>query len=398
MIGVADARERLATLYRRKLAAWSVCPFDASSPVALGLKPPTDRKATADMPAVAGWLKQWSAVAVDGLRIDWEQRRWPNSGTQSIPVRLAATSPEALARFLNRGKEWELYRMRALRLQSLAPQDSEAREDFDRALARIIGKAAALPQRDFERVFHVLSWLAAHPDSGLYPRQLPVEGIDSKWLERHADIVRTLHVATGGDPGLGLLSPTKLYRVRFLDPRLAPAGMGELMASQDTLSRIDLAARTVLIVENLQTLLSLPELPGVVALHGGGYDVRWCAPIPWVADAAVLYWGDLDLDGLAILASLRSVRPDARSVMMDPATLQRFAQLAVPHDKGLTRAAPTGLLPTEVEAYELLRTQGGLRLEQERIPWDYALTALGTALARSNNHLAGRPDGAEPEE
>ncbi|MGO3865136.1 DUF3322 domain-containing protein, partial [Glutamicibacter arilaitensis] len=110
MISVADARERLATLYQRKLAAWSVRPFDASSPLALGLKPPTDRKAAADMPAVAAWLKQWSAVAVDGLQIDWEQRRWPNTGTQSIPVRLSAQSPAALARFLNRGKEWELYR------------------------------------------------------------------------------------------------------------------------------------------------------------------------------------------------------------------------------------------------------------------------------------------------
>ncbi|MGO3760535.1 MAG: DUF3322 domain-containing protein [Glutamicibacter arilaitensis] len=382
MITVAEARERLSTLYRRKLAAWSVRPFDATSPVALGLKPPTDRKAAADMPAVAAWLKQWSAVAVDGLQIDWEQRRWPNTGTQSIPVRLSAQSPAALARFLNRGKEWELYRARALRLQSLAPRDSGARDVFDRALARIIGKAAALSQQDFERVFHVLAWLAAHPDSGLYPRQLPVQGIDSKWLERHADIVRTLHVATGGDPGLGLLAPAKLYRVRFLDPRLAPAGMGELMASPDTLSRLDLSARTVLIVENLQTLLSLPELPGVVALHGGGYDVRWCAPIPWVAAANLLYWGDLDLDGLAILASLRSVRPDARSVMMDPSTLQRFAQLAVPHAKGLTRAAPSGLQPKEVEAYKLLRAQGGLRFEQERIPWDHALATLRTELGR----------------
>ncbi|MBM7766774.1 hypothetical protein JOE62_000187 [Glutamicibacter nicotianae] len=47
----------------------------------------------------------------------------------------------------------------------------------------------------------------------------------------------------------------------------------------------------------------------------------------------VLYWGDLDLDGLAILASLRSVQPDARSVMMDLGTLQRFAQLAAPPAK-----------------------------------------------------------------
>lgn len=76
------------------------------------------------------------------------------------------------------------------------------------------------------------------------------------------------------------------------------------------------------------------------------------------------------------------MRPDARSVMMDPSTLQHFAQLAVPHAKGLTRAAPSGLQPKEVEAYKLLRAQGGLRFEQERIPWDHALATLRTELGR----------------
>jgi len=280
-----------------------------------------------------------------------------------------------------------------LQLRTLAPQESEARDGFDHALVRVIGKVSVLPREDFERIFDVLAWLAEHPDSGLYPRQLPVEGIDSKWLERHADIVRTLHVATGGASGLGLLAPAKLYRARFLDPRLAPAGIGDLMATQDTLGKLDPAARTVLIVENLQTLLSVPELPGVVALHGGGYDLRWCVPVPWVARAAILYWGDLDLDGLAILASLRSVRPDAQSVMMDPATLQRFAQLAVPHAKGLTRAVPAELIPAETESCELLHAQGGLRLEQERIPWDHALAELRTKLGHRDNQPGSTDQG-----
>ncbi|RWZ83157.1 hypothetical protein EKH49_11455 [Glutamicibacter sp. HZAU] len=53
----------------------------------------------------------------------------------------------------------------------------------------------------------------------------------------------------------------------------------------------------VLIVENLQTLLSLPELPGVIALHGGGYDVRyvlrflgWC--VSRCCTGAMLIWMD----------------------------------------------------------------------------------------------------------
>lgn len=59
------------------------------------------------------------------------------------------------------------------------------------------------------------------------------------------------------------------------------------------------------------------------------------------------------------------------------------------------RAASAELLPNEVGAYELLRIQGGLRLEQERIPWDHSLATLGTELGGCDTPRVFCPGGTE---
>lgn len=373
MLTVAQAKDRLGKLYHRKSATWSVAPFPSTEAVILGLQPPNDRQAAADMAGVARWIQLWSRVQGQDLHVDWELRRWPNTGTQMVPVRLSVSSPQAMARFLGCSTHWTQRRERAQRLMRLAGEDSP---EFGQVVAKILPKLDNLPEADFERIFDVLAWLAEHPHSGLYPRQLPVSGIDSKWLERHASIVRPLHVASGGESDLGLVTPPKMYRAKFLDPALAPGGLTDLSAPLSVLAALSAPVQYVLIVENLQTLLSLPDMEGVIALHGAGYDVRWCAQLPWVRRSQVVYWGDLDTDGLTILAALRGVLPQSRSVMTDSETLQQFIDFAVPDPNGLGKQAPQGLSDSERELFELLGELGGLRLEQERITWSHALNEL----------------------
>lgn len=385
MITVAAARQRLSKMYQRKYSSWAVEPFDANTPVTLGLQPPTDTQVSGDMLAVGQWLRGWSQVNTAGIHVTWETRRWPNSGTQRVPVRFEATSPAALAGFLTQDKHFAVHQQRAGRLLLLSPTSDPETSVFAAAVSKVLPKAGLLSEHDFDRVFDVLAWLEKNPISGIFPRQLPVEGIDSKWLERHQGIIRPLHLALGGTADLGLNAAPKLYRIRFLDRALAPGGLDDLMAPAVALAQLPISPHTVLILENLQTLLSLPDMDSVVALHGAGYDVRWSAALPWVRNARVLYWGDLDADGLTILSTLRSVLPQVESVMMDEATLHRFAHLAVSDPNGPGSIAPSGLTAEETAVFELLRQNGGLRLEQERIDWAHALKTIGRVLAPARN-------------
>lgn len=124
-------------------------------------------------------------------------------------------------------------------------------------------------------------------------------------------------------------------------------------------------------------VLALPPLPGVIAIHGGGFAVGELASVPWLSHVPLLYWGDLDSNGFAILNQLRSHHGHVTSLMMDAPTLDRYRDLCV-EEPTPSKATCSHLTPSEQEALALvlagdescnLRT---LRLEQERIEWAWA--------------------------
>ncbi len=115
-----------------------------------------------------------------------------------------------------------------------------------------------------------------------------------------------------------------------------------------------------------------------MALHGGGYAVHELAGIPWVVNSEVWYWGDLDSHGFAILDRLRRHLPHVRSLLMDMDTLDRWRTLAVREHKP-TFNEVSHLTESEAAALQSLR-EDDLRLEQERIPWPYALERLLAAV------------------
>ncbi|OFT86830.1 DUF2220 domain-containing protein [Corynebacterium sp. HMSC28B08] len=132
-------------------------------------------------------------------------------------------------------------------------------------------------------------------------------------------------------------------------------------------------------IENHHTFFALPNLPGTVAVFGGGLRAHTLATqIPGLSDKTVLYWGDLDSHGFYILELVRRHLPQATSVLMDLDTARAHMQLAVEEPQP-SRFVPQWLTPQETFALEFLRSHavgGCLRIEQERIVYDYAVEAL----------------------
>ena len=102
------------------------------------------------------------------------------------------------------------------------------------------------------------------------------------------------------------------------------------------------------------------------------------AQTAWLARCQVFYWGDIDTHGFAILDQLRGCLPQARSLLMDRATLLAFKAQWGMEEKPTRRDLPR--LNTEEGAlYDDLRDnrlRPNLRLEQERIGFGWVETAL----------------------
>jgi hypothetical protein len=173
--------------------------------------------------------------------------------------------------------------------------------------------------------------------------------------------------------------------MRVLCPTLRAqiGGLRDIEAPVAELAALRLAPQVLLMVENQETGVALPDMQGVIAFMGLGAAIATLGAIPWLQACPAIYWGDIDTHGLAILARARQVLPLTRSVMMDVATLERYAALTGQEPTQSPDAELAELTQEERDVFDGLRSgRWGVkvRLEQERIPWPDACEALLTVL------------------
>lgn len=375
-------RGRLRAAWSRQRQHWLA--GGGEWPLSLSTQPPTESQASASWAAFDAWLAQWRAQEGD---VAYEPRQWPRLGTQSLPCRWRFDTPAAVARELGEGARWAQARQRFDELAAWPVchgRTGETGDGWRITLARHFDLLADLPEADFRRLLDVLAWLRDHPDADLYPRQLPVPGIDSKWVESRRGVVTAwLAALRGSDPAAGFHATTGLrampdrLRLRLLDPSLRArlGGLADIEAPLEEVAALDLGVRRVVIVENLATGLAFGDLLGTVLFMRRGYAVEPFGRIPWLAGLPVDYWGDLDTHGLAILSRLRGHLPQVRSLLMDEPTLLAFRSLWTAEDKPHPADWLPQLTVEEADLYAGLR-QGRygtrVRLEQERIAWEWA--------------------------
>lgn len=368
-------------------------------PMRFGLGLLTEARAMKDVNAVMQWVQGWHQAALDlpdGVQILWEPRQWRLLGQQQIPTAVVVRDTSALADWVGQGRPWR---------EACARRDA-----FDKRFpllrsaptwTRYEEVATTWLTEDVSRLIDLLQWFEANPRSDLYPRQLPVPGIDTKWLDSRRGLVRDFVLASrglaaGGDffEVCGLRPAPATLRMRILCPemRQLAGGLSDIEAPIEDLAQLKLRPRTVLVVENLATGLALPSLPGTVAFMKLGHAIADLAHIRWLFGTEtgdgrperVIYWGDLDTHGFVILARARGLFPGLRSILMDEQTLidgkdqwvREASQSKVEHLERLTGE--------ELKLYRELKAQthgSNVRLEQERLAWPRCLQALRDAMA-----------------
>jgi hypothetical protein len=160
-------------------------------------------------------------------------------------------------------------------------------------------------------------------------------------------------------------------------------GLRDIEAPLSELAALNIRPSRLIVLENRESGVALPDMTGTVAFVGLGHAVSTLGSVPWLAGVAAVYWGDIDTHGLAILSTARATLPGIKSALMDIPTLLEFKELAVQEPSQATDVRVTELTEEERALFHGLRagTWGNkLRLEQERLPWSGALEALRSAL------------------
>lgn len=254
------------------------------------------------------------------------------------------------------------------------------------------------------RLLAVVAWLQVHPRPDIYLRQVDLAGVDTKFIEAHRGVLSELldlalprDAIDAGASGLsqfcrryGFKDKPLRIRLRLLDPNLVlwPKGCGQDIAiTQAAFEQLDVPVRRVFITENEVNFLALPPLAHSMVIFGAGYGFEVLSGARWLRDCDVYYWGDIDTHGFAILDQLRAQLPHVQSLLMDQATLMAHASQWGEEMQPVVRDLPR-LTQAEAALFDALRdkrlrqhgvgvqTHGGVRLEQERIGFEWVKTAL----------------------
>lgn len=242
-------------------------------------------------------------------------------------------------------------------------------------------------------IVEVAQYLRDHPRPGCYVRALPVT-VPTKFIESHREAIETVLMAL---PESGYDPAQRSFAARCGFQEESPAVRGRFLCSaareacgfpvSDVVLRVEEWARLgvpsfvkVVICENRTNFLALPPIPGVLALWGEGGAAAGLLPrFPWLREAQVVYWGDLDPSGLAILAGLRRSLPNVRSILMDDPTLNLHSAKLLPAKRPAGALDPILLRPAELKAYEQI-LEPSLGIEQEKLLFRDCLEVLAQAL------------------
>lgn len=373
----ADAVAAVERLLDR---CWHLCVAGDASwwPYRVPLGRPTRDEVTHQFGQVQEWAFYWQEWADSrDLTLEWEGRRSGASHDQ-LPTHLLVPDVDAAASL---SPVWQQRLARGRRRHAML-----AARFPGAPIAGVVRAVDTWTDVDVALLAEAADWFNKHPASGLSPRQVPVEGLHSKWLAGHGSQV----LAITGLRSLGLVEPRSTpVHFTYLDPAHRAAGgrRHDSVVPGDT-SLPAYLPRLVLICENKDSAIMFPDQPSAIAVQGGGKAGPAFIPtVDWMASAPdLVYWGDLDAAGFEIVNSYRQSGLRIRTILMDPPTLAEYRQFAATTDtKGrLLGREPRKELPlltsAEREAYHAITDPDGgwpVRVEQERIPLKAAATALG---------------------
>jgi hypothetical protein len=356
-------------------------------PVVLPVRAPRAADLADRFDEVVAWNERFrrdSTTRSGRPRFDVEYRTISGRGlgANSVPARVRIDTLEQLCELLGTTDDLAALESLTASTDSAAPGLSE--------WVRTHPMVVLTHRHVWRDLLATVTWIAAHDTSVMYLRHVDVPSVDTKFIERHHQVLGRLLTTvlpservdlTAADfaTRFGFRSKPDYTRLRLLSPVAGlPAQLSEWRVRTDELAQLDLGVSRVFVVENEASYLAFPAVADAIVVFGEGFHVTSLSSIPWLAAKEIVYWGDIDTHGLSILNQLRVRFPHVRSILMDTETLLAHRTQIVT-EPNPTAGPQAHLTDAEQALYrDLIEDRFGpnVRLEQERVRFSCVRDAL----------------------
>jgi hypothetical protein len=314
------------------------------------------------------WVADWQRAGRGVLRVEYRKIGGRQVGSNLIPCRAWLDSYDQVWKLLGVAADVRLLAELTAATQATCPTLVPWVERHPMRTLRLADR--------WRRLLATVQWIDERQVPGLYVRQVDVPGVDTKFIEGNRGVLSELldlqlpsgRVDVGAaDFELRYGFRRKPGRIRFRADDFD--GWRELTVRAEDFAAPPAGITRAYVLENEITYLAVPCPPRAMLILGGGYAVPVLESLGWLADLDLIYWGDIDTHGFAILDRMRRRFSSVRSMLMDRTTLLSH------RDKWVTEPSPTSsslefLDGDEAALYADLvadRLGRSVRLEQERI-------------------------------
>lgn len=247
-------------------------------------------------------------------------------------------------------------------------------------------QTAKLPPEIFDGITMIARYIREHPGLNIHQRTIALPGIDTKFVETYRNKIEML--LDEGEFQLKDHRTTEII-VCYRDPMhmANSARHCDVIIPGYSDTPFEYVPKTILVCENKHSAMFVTPRPGLISMMGVGHSAasRIITELRISNHPYLIYWGDLDIEGMSILANIRKAGIKVRSICMDANTAKTFAHYDVePKHNSNIHVNPVFLTKEERVALRMLTTGKIRRIEQEKLPEEYVTAQLDSVLRYKN--------------
>ena len=310
-----------------------------------------------------------------GYSIEYTTVKTKLHGVQDLPSSIVFQSENDYLKFIGKEKVTARFKEDIARIIEDYPELNDWIYKYPRKVI----------ENDWDSLLMVCAYFKRTPQPNLYIRELPIK-VHTKFIENNKGIIKELLDILIADyvdqdekhfeSRFHLKYDEPIVRFRILDNSISHLSFSDVEDISIPISQfkqLALPVQKVYVVENKINMLSFPMVEKSIVIWGHGFGVETICNVDWLKDKDIFYWGDLDAQGFQILSLLRSHFGQVKSFLMDRPTFDEFFE----GDKGTPANIEKGLCltPEENEMFLYLK-ENNFRLEQEKIPYNYAIERI----------------------
>jgi len=310
-----------------------------------------------------------------GYTIEYQTVKTKRHGIQDIPTSISFKTEYDYLKYVNKENDAAKFKKDITSILSSFP---ELKDWIYKYPIKVI-------ENDWESLLKVCKYFKAIPQPHLYIRELPIH-VHTKFIENNSGIIRELLDIIIADyvnieerkfeARFNLKYDEPLVRFRLLDEAISHqlfGGIDDISIPISEFQHLSLPIQTVYVVENKINMLTFPVKRNSIVVWGHGFGVDIMKNVDWLKTKKIYYWGDLDTQGFQILSEFRFHFKQVQSFLMDRYTFDKYYE----GDKGTVTNVEKELCLTaeEKDMFEYLKANN-LRLEQEKVPFDYIMKSI----------------------